>query len=1224
MFFLFTVPVSAHAARMVDFVGEYPAGEPTAVVVDEDGNIYAAQKKGTIMVLDAEGKAAATWDCKDGRGKRLLKSPSGLAYYDGRLYVVDNSLNKVAIFSKGGEYIEGFGKKGNGHKEFKRPGGIFVSGGVIYVADTGNDRIQVFGPNGVYIGSLGEWKDIDIRNLIQPLDVAIDLLGNYYAIDGERKWIQAMRMSGEHIVNFVGLENPHAIALGHDRIFIADNGSYKVREYDLGGNSILSFGTKGKGRAQFLQMSDIALDSQGKIYVSDIKRGTVQVFSEEVESQEEMSTDISLPTYVIWVGDVTARSDKVHWDGSALYSIDGKARAIQVIKDGKVERTIKVPGCSPKAVATDPEGFLWVVDEKKNRILKVDDNGEVVLPVGSKGKREGYFKDPNDIAISRDGVVYVSEHGNRRVQRFNTNGVFMSLVGTERKNLFERPVALAMGSAGKLYVLDGERKKVLVFSSDAKFIKKFGSRGFGAGQFLEPVDIEVSEDEVFVLDSKKGNVQVFTTGGGFLREFGAEGNGKGDFEDPSSLTITDRTKIFVSDTGNERIQSLEVQYTPMAPTHLMADSGMRKVSLSWNRNKESYVWRYKLYRSENKSFGYKELATVKKNRFVDKTVKPETRYFYRVSAVAGGGNESIKSYAVKATGSKYVVPSPSGLRASAKPDTIELSWKPHEDEPVSHYVVYRKGGKGFEKLAEVEEASYADDTVLPEKTYEYRVTAVSMDLVESLRGASVSFRSLADTKVPVEIDVLEMENIFSNTYKIYETDGIGEIRVTNNTREPIEGLKVLFTIRGFMDFPSEVAIEELAPKEGRDIRIKAVFNNKILNVTEDTPVQTEIKVTYYRNQEPKHYIKNHTISLYEKHHLVWDIRDRIATFITPKDPVVLEFARQIITQYNEPVAQDTLIYAGVMFEALGVMGVTYLQDPSNPYQVTSGKTDYVDYVQYPRETLKRRSGDCDDLVGLYSSVLESLGIRTKLIDYPGHILMMFSLGERVEPDMEMLGGMFIEHEGLFWVPVEVTMVGKPFMEAWESGSLSYNEWKEKGLQSVDMQKAWETFKPASLVYTEWRPEVMARSAIDEKYEGEFNRLQKIRIRNMAKKYLDRLKADPGDVDAAVQLGIVYADFGLLDDAMGVFEGGLAYDGENAALKNNMGNVHYLEGRYEEAVQAYKAAAGLDPYDSFVLINLSKGYLKLDNKGEAKKVFKKAYRLNKDVFKLYRKMSLELM
>ena len=148
-----------------------------------------------------------------------------------------------------------------------------------------------------------------------------------------------------------------------------------------------------------------------------------------------------------------------------------------------------------------------------------------------------------------------------------------------------------------------------------------------------------------------------------------------------------------------------------------------------------------------------------------------------------------------------------------------------------------------------------------------------------------------------------------------------------------------------------------------------------------------IEASYFENGKRVSYSKNPTVNVYDKHRLTWDVRERYATFITPKDQPVMNFARSIATQYKE--SRDEIQRAAMLFDALGVYGLTYIPDPSNPYQVSSGKVNTVDYVQFPRETLERKSGDCDDLVAFYSAALESMGIDTRVLEVPGHMLMMF-------------------------------------------------------------------------------------------------------------------------------------------------------------------------------------------------------------------------------------------
>jgi hypothetical protein len=466
-----------------------------------------------------------------------------------------------------------------------------------------------------------------------------------------------------------------------------------------------------------------------------------------------------------------------------------------------------------------------------------------------------------------------------------------------------------------------------------------------------------------------------------------------------------------------------------------------------------------------------------------------------------------------------------------------------------------------------------------------------------------------------------MHDVFSNAYKIYENEGIGKIRLANNTGFTIPKVKVAFNMKEFMDFPSEQYVHNLGPGESRAVDIKAVFNNRILNVTEDTPVQTEIRATYYRDQDLLTFTENNPIYVYEKHRMTWDEPGRIGTFVTTKDLAVLEFARSVVTQYRE--ADAPMVLAGIVFDAMGVMGLTYLPDPNNPYQETSGKMDFVDYSQYPRETLKRKSGDCDDLVSMYSAALESLGIETRIVLYTGHMLMMFSTGiESNAPDG--LEDMYVVREGKLWVPVEVTLVGEPFMKAWEKGVENYKSWWEgPGLYLLDLRKAWKRFKPASLPAADWRPEFVSRDRIEEAYD-EYRVIKKMSLSHKTRRYVLALKENPEDVHSMHQLAIIYAQAGQPEEAIKLFEKAIALKPGDSALVNDVGNVYFLEGDYANACQFYDVASQFDSGDALIMVNLARCYMKLDKKEEARQAFSEAYRLKPDVSKQYRAMTLDLL
>jgi hypothetical protein len=648
---------------------------------------------------------------------------------------------------------------------------------------------------------------------------------------------------------------------------------------------------------------------------------------------------------------------------------------------------------------------------------------------------------------------------------------------------------------------------------------------------------------------------------------------------------------------------------------------MRQVDLKWQSNPETYADSYIVYRATDKTYGYEKLTTTNESHYTDKAVEPNKRYRYIITALAKEGNESPLSTVVKATPTENVPSSPLNLKADAESWSVTLNWKPNEEDFVTSYSVYRKISGGFEEVGRVKTASFTDSGLNSQTSYTYAVSAISNDDVES-KVTTINVMTETATRPPLEIEVLRMEDVFSNTYKIYENEGIGVMKISNNTDDYISKLTIAFTILEFMDFASEVEIENLPSRSSQDVALKAVFNNKILNVTEDTPVQTEIKVLYYKNDDLMTYTKNHTLNIYEKHKMTWDVGERFATFVTSKDAVVLDFVRSVVTQY--PYAEGPLLKAATIFDSLSMMGMKYMQDPSNPYQVTSGKTDFVDYIQYPRETMRRKSGDCDDLVGLYAALLESLGIRTMVLEVPGHMLMMFSTGIKGGPDTDTMDDMFVVHNEQLWVPIETTMAGASFMMAWETGSKTHNQWAGKGLTMMDIRDAWKKFKPASLPQSDWRATTVAKADVEEKHRDELGALRRIRARLKSSKYFDMLKTNAEDIRALLQIGIIYAKEGDLEEALNVFEKALIYDQQNASIINNMGNIRFLNGENVKALELYEKAAELDPEDPHVWVNLARCFLKLEMKDDAIKAFKKAYELDPNVSKEYRTMSLKLM
>ncbi len=111
--------------------------------------------------------------------------------------------------------------------------------------------------------------------------------------------------------------------------------------------------------------------------------------------------------------------------------------------------------------------FLYVSELKGNRIAILDKNNKIVKRFGTKGIGDGQFLGPQYLAIDAEGFLYVSDWGNRRISKFDADGQFLLHVPTVK-----RPTGIAI-IHDKLYVADAEMQGILVFDTNANYLRSF-------------------------------------------------------------------------------------------------------------------------------------------------------------------------------------------------------------------------------------------------------------------------------------------------------------------------------------------------------------------------------------------------------------------------------------------------------------------------------------------------------------------------------------------------------------------------------------------------------------------------------------------------------------------------------------------------------------------------------------------------------------------------------
>jgi sugar lactone lactonase YvrE len=312
------------------------------------------------------------------------------------------------------------------------------------------------------------------RGCYVPVDSAISNDGVLYVVNRSQvnvaRGVRVMMCNaeGEYFGTFGSFgegdgqfTSPSGIAIdSQGRIYVSDEHLHRISVFDAGGRFLSKFGSSGTQQGELDTPSGLALDSQDNIYVSDTYNNRIQKFTADGQFQ------------------------------SSFGSLD----------DGNGGLNL------PWGVAVDAKQDVYVADWGNDRIQKFAPDGEHVATFGTSGDGDGEFYRPSGVAVDNDGFIYVSDWGNERVLVLDSEGRFVTSVmgdatlskwaanflsinveegaARSRANLepeidyfvpdsheqsshiekyFWAPASIKLDGAGRLYVTESNRHRVQVY-----------------------------------------------------------------------------------------------------------------------------------------------------------------------------------------------------------------------------------------------------------------------------------------------------------------------------------------------------------------------------------------------------------------------------------------------------------------------------------------------------------------------------------------------------------------------------------------------------------------------------------------------------------------------------------------------------------------------------------------------------------------------------------------
>ena len=290
----------------------------------------------------------------------LLVPGSLLAFVETRAY-------RVAIV---------VGHEGREVGQFRQPGSVLVNdAGRLYVADTYNHRIQVFDPDGRFIQTFG--------------------------IEGTPPG---------------ALLRPKGLYLGsHHLLYVADTGNHRIQAFDQG-ELVMVLGTFGHLPSQFNAPEAVATDESNMLYVADTQNHRVQKFAPD--GSLVLSWGGSGSGKGEFLGPSASRSTATGecWSW-ILRTIVCKSSRPRGNISGKLVRRAGVGEFdTPRGIATDDQGQIYIADTGNGRVQIFDRSGRYLAHVGHLGKLPGEFYYPTALWIDAQKTLYVADTINNRIQ----------------------------------------------------------------------------------------------------------------------------------------------------------------------------------------------------------------------------------------------------------------------------------------------------------------------------------------------------------------------------------------------------------------------------------------------------------------------------------------------------------------------------------------------------------------------------------------------------------------------------------------------------------------------------------------------------------------------------------------------------------------------------------------------------------------------------------------
>jgi sugar lactone lactonase YvrE len=273
---------------------------------------------------------------------------------------------------------------------------------------------------------------------------------------GGSSWFQDFVLGSDQSAR--PMSKPYGVTVQKDKLYICDTGPSILEIVSLSKLKVDYFGSGGEGRMRMPINS--AVDDAGTRYVTDTMRGQVLIYAADdtylgaIGKKDEMKpTGIVIATNRLYVSDLKNHNVRV-------YDLSTRELLFCVPRDGTDEKSRLF---SPTNLAVDRQGRIYVSDTGGFFVKVFDADGHFVRQIGQAGLGTGQFALPKGIAVDHETRLYVVDAATQVVQLFDGEGRLLMFFGDT-----------AQGGDGSTYLPAG----IAVDYDNIRQFQKYAAPGF--------------------------------------------------------------------------------------------------------------------------------------------------------------------------------------------------------------------------------------------------------------------------------------------------------------------------------------------------------------------------------------------------------------------------------------------------------------------------------------------------------------------------------------------------------------------------------------------------------------------------------------------------------------------------------------------------------------------------------------------------------------------------